>query len=448
MRLSFSMPPMESRVTGDRLTVPLSLEDGGVPGIARSLLNLSSALVLIVIIWASFAEIREFAIAEGALAPTGSEIAVDHLEGGIVEEIMVAEGDIVEAGQPLMRLRAAATNADLRQIEARFASLNLEKIGIDASLTGNEPDFGEAGRAHAGIAANQLDLFRSQRRLETSQEQALRARIAQKKAEIEALSAQRDAVGSQLMIQREQLAMREQVLKEGFTSRKDYLDAQSRFRQAEADLASIGGRLATARQELAEARSRETEASADNRRKLLDDQARIGTELAEARQALAKFRDRSDRLYIRAPVRGAVKELVSLAVGKVISPGQPAARLVPIDGPVVAEVQVHPRDIAYVKPGLRAEVTVTALDPNIFGKFAGHVTRVSPSTFETERGETFYRAIIAIDDDGSGGGAAGTAPTLLPGMVVQANIITGAKSVMRYLLKPVARSLDGALSER
>lgn len=431
-------------VSGERLTVPLALEDGRVPGIARGILNLSSVVVVIAIVWASIAEIRELAIADGALIPTGSEVVLDHLEGGIVEEVLVGEGEIVEAGQPLLRLRAVATTSDLRQIEARITALTFEKTRIDASLSNQTPQFGADGRDNPAIATNQLDLYQNQRELEQSQAGALQARIAQKQAEIEALTGQRDAIGGQLMIQREQLDMRAKVLKAGFTSRKEYLEAQISYRQAEADLASVEGRLAGARQELAEARNRQSEAKADTRKGLLEEQARVAAELAEATESRAKFRDRSERLFVRAPVRGAVKELASLSIGKVIGPGEPAARIVPVGERVVAEVRVLPRDIAYVRSGLEAEVTVTALDPNIFGKFPGHVTRVSPSTFETEKGETYYRAIVEIDPKAD----ASRQTMMVPGMIVQANIVTGSKSVMRYLLKPVVRSLEGALSER
>jgi len=239
--------------------------------------------------------------------------------------------------------------------------------------------------------------------------------------------------------------MRQEMLAEGFTSRKDFLDAQSSFRQAEADLAAINGRLAGAREGVAEARNKALEDKAEARRTLLEDDARISRELAEAEQSLIKFRDRSDRLYIRSPIRGTVKELATKSVGKVLRPGDIAARIVPLADRVVAEVQVSPRDIAYVTPGLDAEITITAIDPSKYGKLRGKVARVSPSTFQTEKGETYYRAVIELDAASLG---ASDFPTLLPGMIVQANIVTGAKSVMRYLLKPVVRSLDRAFAER
>ncbi|VAW17210.1 hypothetical protein MNBD_ALPHA09-1245 [hydrothermal vent metagenome] len=433
------------KISGERLTVPLSMEDGTVPGVVRNLLSLVLVLILAVIIWASFAEVRELAITEGTLVPSGSETVVEHLEGGIVEQVLVTEGQLVEIGAPLMRLRAVATASDLEQLAARTTGLRLEKLRATANLADTPPDFGELGAKFPQIASTQMKIFLSQRELTYSRARASAARVARQKAEIAALKRQSAAIGEQLTIQAEQLAMREEMLREGFTSRKDYLDAQSRFRQAQADLAAIDGALAAAREGLAEAQNRASEDKAEARRALLEDDARISRELVEAEQGLLKFRDRSDRLYIRSPIRGTVKELATQSIGKVLRPGDVAARIVPIGERVVAEVQVRPRDIAYVAPGLDAEITITALDPNVHGKLGGRVTRVSPSTFQTDKGETYYRAVIELETVAKGTSAL---PALLPGMIVQANIVTGAKSVMRYLLKPVVRSLDAAFSER
>jgi len=443
MRL-FSTNPVP-KISGERLTVPLSMEDGTVPGVVRGLLSLCVGLVLVVLIWASFAEIRELAITTGELVPSGSETIVEHLEGGIVDAVLVREGQLVEIGAPLIRLRAVAAASDLEQLAARTASLRIEKLRIAANLKQKSLDFGSLSAKHPDIAAIQKEIFVSQRELERSRKQVSIARIAQKKAEITALINQSTAIDGQLTNQREQLAMREKMLAEGFTSRKDFLDAQSNFRQAEADFAAINGRLAAAREGLAEAMNKASEDKAEARQILLENDARISRDLAEAEQSLLKFRDRSDRLYIRSPIRGTVKELATKSVGKVLRPGDIAARIVPVADRVVAEVQVRPRDIAYVAPGLEAEITVTAIDPGIYGKLSGKVTRVSPSTFQTEKGETYYRAVIELDMASPG---ASDLPVLLPGMIVQANIVTGAKSVMRYLLKPVVRSLDRAFAER
>lgn len=445
MRFGMFKSVDQSRVSGERLTVPLSLEDGTVPGIARGILNFSAVLVLILIVWASFAEMRELAIAQGSLVPSGSEIAVEHLEGGIIEEIMVSEGELVDAGTLLMRLRAVASSSDLEQLTARVTSLKFQNQRIAAGLAGAAPDFGALGTRFPAIAANQHQIYLSQRQLEQSRGKVAAARIDQKKAELAALRIQRESSAQQLEIQREQLSIRQEVLREGFTSRKDFLESKSRFGQARSDLAAIDGRLAASLEALAEAQSYAAETQAEGRRKILEEKARVSTELAEAEQGVRKFQDRNDRLDIRSPIRGAVKELATKGIGKVLRPGDVAARIVPLGDRVIAEVQVQPRDISYVTPGLEAEITVTALDPNIHGKLEGKVARVSPSTFQTEAGETYYRAIIELDTETN---KARKLPVLIPGMVVQANIVTGSKSIMRYLLKPVVRSLDSAFGER
>ena len=169
-------------------------------------------------------------------------------------------------------------------------------------------------------------------------------------------------------------------------------------------------------------------------------------ELAQVRETIAKLQDRVRRLDITAPTRGIVKGLTTRTIGAVIGPGELIVEIVPLDDVLVAEVRISPRDIGHLRIGQSANVKVTTYDPARFGVVEGRLKRVSASTFKDEEGEPFYKGIIELSQ-----AFVGSDPDrnpVLPGMVVDADIVTGSKSLMQYLLKPVYRGLDSAFRER
>jgi HlyD family secretion protein/adhesin transport system membrane fusion protein len=179
---------------------------------------------------------------------------------------------------------------------------------------------------------------------------------------------------------------------------------------------------------------------------LSEERSKIAGELAELKEQISKQKDRVDRLVVRAPRHGIVQELAQRAPGEVVKPGDVVASIVPLDRSIVAEVRVQPDDIGHIKEGDPAEIKLSTFDSAVFGVVKGSVSHLSATTFETAKGELFYKAIITMDQDHVG--HKGAERPILPGMVVEADIITGAKSLVRYLLKPVYRSLDAGFTER
>ncbi len=272
------------------------------------------------------------------------------------------------------------------------------------------------------------------------------ARIAQREAELESLKLGVGNLETQVAILEEQESMRRGLLEKGLVSRIAFLESQRAVEQTRGELISTQGRVAEVTQAKLEAERSllETEARLVDEAKR--DRARALGELEEVRNQISKAEDRVRRLAVRAPVRGLVKGLAVHSVGDVVKPGDPVLEIVPLDDELVAEVEVDPKDIGHVRIGDRAHVRVTTYDPARFGVLEGTVRNISASTFENERGEHFYHATIALDQNYVGN--ANAKHLVLPGMVVNAEIVTGSKSIVRYLLKPVFRSLDTAFSER
>jgi HlyD family secretion protein/adhesin transport system membrane fusion protein len=223
-------------------------------------------------------------------------------------------------------------------------------------------------------------------------------------------------------------------------------DVETLYQQARIQVRESERKLAMAKEALPEAEAALAEADAQARKLWSEELAKASSELAEVKESIRKQTDRVERLVVRAPIRGRVQNLLQRSPGEVVPPGATVLRIVPTGGDLVAEVRVRPEDIADVKEGDKAEVKVSAFDFTRFGKLKGEVSSISATTFETEDHQLFYKAVIRLDPKRS----AGFTPyaRLQPGMTVDADIISGSKSLLRYLLKPVFRGMDVAFSER
>ena len=429
-----------------RLTLPFALEEGRVPGMLSRLLYLASAFVIACVVWGTITEIRELAIAPGQLEPSGSVQIVQHLEGGIVSEILVTEGEIVEAGDPIVRLQPIAANSDLDQLRSRAAALKLQIERQTAALDGRLPDFGATGREFTDLAHDQMQTFEAERENLTQTKDGLVARVEQKLAEIQSLHSEAASLERQLAIDVEQLEIRKKLMEQGFASRAVVLESKRAWERTNSDLIAVRGRLESAQEGLNEARIKLLETDAGFNNRMTEERTRASAELAELSQSLAKQQDRVTRLIVLAPVRGVVQELGPKALGQVLQPAEMVARIVPTDHELIAEVRIEPKDIGHIRIGDTADVKITTFDPARFGSIGGTVNKISASTFHTPEGDPYYKAIIILEENFVRLGTQKHAVS--PGMVVNAEIITGSKSLTRYLLKPIYRAVDIAFSER
>ncbi len=445
-----SIPPSsETPVSVDKrhnLTLPLPLEEGRAPRLFIHTLYLLSGFIAAGIIWATVAQIKELTIATGQLVPVGSVQLVQHLEGGIVAEILVSEGQVVEKDTPLVRFQPAVANSDFGQVNIRTVTLSLQKERLSAMLAGRALNFGQLGVDYPQLAEDQRRLRESQFSQTKEERRTYQSKIEQRLVEIKSLIEQSESLKKQVAIQKEQVEIRKGLLKEGFVSRAVYLEVTRTYEKVRSELITINGRISSTKESLSEAKSVLLEYDANVRKKLNDELAKVSAELAELKLAILKHQDRITRLLISAPVKGIIQELVPKALGEVIKPGDVIARIVPMEQELVAEVRVQPKDIGHISVGNNAEVKITTFDAARFGGISGTVRKISATTFQNERGEPFYKAEIGLAKNNVG--LNNEKHLVLPGMVVNAEIVTGSKSLTRYLLKPVYRSLDIAFSER
>jgi membrane fusion protein, adhesin transport system len=423
--------------------LPLELEDSHPLGVQRSVLRTGSLILVAVAIWAGLTPIRELAVAPGIIQPKGDIRSVQHLEGGIVAEIFHHAGDVVHAGDPIIRFAPDQTGNDLGQLQERLESLQQHRRQLE-QLIASQKDHRSSLPDDAGtLGAIQKAVLETRIDQRNSEHLTLDSRISQRKTEI--ANAEREIVALKRMVEIKTQVFedRSELLKQGLATRRSFFDDQSSLEQAKTQLLIANGRLATAREALNEAQSAFTSSDAEAMRDWSEELSKIAAEIGETEKALAKQQDRFERLVVRAPVDGVIQTLTTKSIGEVIGAGDTFAKIVPLGVPLFAEVQVKPDDIGHVRVGDPAELKVTAFDSAIYGKLKGRIDSISPSSFQRENGDYFFKASVVITEQNLLG-----QPTVAPGMIVSAEIITGAKSFLRYILKPIFKVFGPAFSER
>lgn len=445
-RLVVSAPPPREIASAVRYTLPLELEERVVSRRYSRLIQVMCVAFGVFLAWGSLTPIRELTTGKGQIIPLGQVRSVQHYEGGIVAEVLVWEGEQVNKDQPIMRLQMMQAGSELDALKVRLESLSLRKARIEALLSGQGLAAAPDGTINARLAADQKTLFDAVVEQKLRERQTLATQVDQRRSEIGALENEISKGSEMLNVQKQLMDMRQRLATEGFASRKMLLDAQAAMIQAESSLQSSRGRLDAARDALAQAESRLAQADSDARATWSDELSKVSAEWAETQETLQKYNDRVDRLLVRSPVEGTVLQLSYRTPNEVVKPGDVVARVVPAGEQLQAEVQIQPEEIGHINVNDYAELKLAAYDASVYGKIRGKVIEVSPYTFENEQKKLFYRVRIGFNAADTFGGY--MRPNIQPGLVVDAQIVTGAKSLIHYMLKPIYRGLDAVFAER
>jgi adhesin transport system membrane fusion protein len=437
---------LDLKLFEQRVGQPLELEDGRLRGLWSGTLYAISYAVVGAVVWAAIAEVREVAPTKGELVPAGKIQAVQHFEGGIVEDVLVKAGEEVRAGAPLIRLKSRQVSSDINQLEARLAWLTLEEIRLAAEQTRQKPDFSSHEQAYADFVSHQARTFAANISDRDKIFAALDTRVQSLESEVRALVKEVERAQEELATHDELFRMQSKLVASGGTSQRIYLEFKIAFQRAGTARATVEVRLAESRKDLADAIAEREKAKTKTEKEIADQRAKIVEQRLELTHQIDKLADRFERLLVRSPMDGVVKDIMPKGPGWVVQSGQLIAEIVPKEQDLVAEVRIRPRDIGHIKMGDAAELDVTTYDSTIHGKIAGKVSNLSAASFKDETGQPYFRAEITIDRRSLNDGAARL--HFIPGMLVEANILTGSKSILRYLLKPIYKSLDRAFSER
>lgn len=412
---------------------------------ARILLWSSLLCVLVLLIWASLGYIDEVVRGQGKVVPSRQVQVVQSLDGGVVEEILVRPGQRVDAGQVLLRLDPTRSTASLGENKAETLALKAKAARLEALATG------EPFKAPDDVLKQAPNVVEMERRVWESKTQELQTAISiardqfnQRQQELRETMANRDQAASSCSLTSEELRVTKPLLSSGAVSEVDLLRLQrdvARFcGEAKAAGAQIG-RIQAAIQE-AERKVQESELNARNLARVELSETR--GKLSSLEQGQLALQDRVKLAEVRSPVRGTVNNLMANTVGGVVQPGKDILDIVPMDDTLLLEVQINPKDIGFLHFGQQAEVKFTAYDFAIYGGLAGKVEQIGANTITDEKGNSFYIVKVRTDRAHVGDDSR----PIIPGMQAEVHILTGQRTLMQYLLKPILRAKANAFTER
>lgn len=430
-------------VRADDLILAMELEETRPPATASRLIAALTILVAVGILWSALTPVEEVARSRGAIQPAGDVVAVQHLEGGQVAEILVEDGDLVAAGQPLIRMSPASVQARLEQLTAQRDTLTLS-LARERAIAGHT-GFSGAG-ADPALAEGQTALLAAEEVSAGAQRDVLDAQVAETITRMAALERQIAEARDAAQLATEELRAQEQYLQDGMGTRDRVVRARESAADATQRLVGFEAELSIAREQLAVATLRRGEFDALAQTDRLRSAADILADLTVVEAELRDARDRMERLVVLAPVAGVVTDLKIKAVNSVIGAGAPILQIVPVGDRMVVETQIDPRDIGRIETGQDVAVRVDAFDFATFGALAGKVERISPTTFLAEDGAAFYRVRVGLYQSYFGRPEDGLAVT--PGMTVEADIKAGDRSLLAYLMRPITRGWARSFNER
>jgi len=419
----------------------------GSPKKSNLFLYIIAGLVFSLIGWMSVARLDERTRGVGRVIPSRQIQVVQNLEGGIIKNIRVREGDAVKKGEVLITMddtgvgsSYAESSSVINELRARSVRLAAE-AGIRAFESGApwEEEIKE-------LLRKERRLYKTNVRRKQSEIEVMRERLHQREIELaEAKMNIRMLESSTRMIARE-MELTLPLYKKGLVSELEFIQLKQKALDRNHELESARKKVESINSRIVEAKEQNSELEERYRSEAQEEYNKVMAEIERLNQGRLAIEDRVQRTSVRSPVDGTVKQILINTVGGVVKPGMDILEIVPDEETLVVEAKIKPSDIAFLYPGLKAVVKITAYDFAIYGGLEGRVTHISADTITDERREEYY--LVRIETDRNYLGTEVNKKEIIVGMTAQVDIITGSKTVMAYLLKPILRAKENALGER
>ena len=408
----------------------------------RRLIAVAATGLFLLLTWAAFAQVDEVTRGTGRVIPSSEAQLVQPAEPATIAEILVRGGQSVKRGQLLVRLDDAQSSSELGQLQTEN-----ERLGMRAQRLSQEAQGGSLGCEEGSACSEERSLQQARMATARSREGALGAAVEQRRRDLQEAQATIGALEDSVRLSKEQVQMLEPLARQNIVPQTELLTAQR-------DLVDVQGRLSAARQAAARASASIREAQADLsgaksefRQQALSERSEIPTRIAVNEETIRGAEARQLRNELRSPADGIVNDVQITTIGGFVNAGEKIMQIVPVGDKLLVEARVAPSDIAFIKVGDRANVKVTAYDFSIFGGLRGRVQQISAdSIFDEVERKAYYRVLIETDRSYIRRG--GQRLPIVPGMICDVEIMTGSRSILSYLLKPVSKAFDEALTER
>ncbi len=418
--------------------------------------RLSASILLLVIVgffvgaavWANWAMLDEVTAGQGRVIPSSQVQVIQNLEGGILSDIHVREGAVVDRGQVLLTIDDTQAASKYREDRAKVLALKAAITRLAAESNGRVPEFSADVRAERpDLAERELGLYRARTAELSSAMEVFARQIEQRQQELVELDSRIQQLAGNLELGQEELRMLEPLVESGAGARIDLLRVQRTVNDIAGELENTRQAVPRANSALAEVRRRMDERRAVYRSEVATELTQASGEFAALSEVMASAEDRVRRTEVRSPVDGTVKQININTIGGVVRPGEDLMEVVPLEDNLLVEAQIRPSDIAFLHPGQDAKVKITAYDFAIFGGLEGILEQISADTILDDQGERYYQIRVRTERNFMVDKAGKTLP-IIPGMVAEVDILTGKKSVLQYLMKPLLRAQGRALTER
>ena len=406
-----------------------------------------AVLIAVFLLWACFARLDEVAMAPGEVVPRGQVKTIQHLEGGIIEEIHVREGDTVQEGAPLVQLDLAGTVNNMDELQVRLDNLFLLKARLEAEATGVEPSFpNDVSIRRPQLTSAQRAAYDARARELESSLAVLQGQVTQRDRDMREVQARLRAAQESLELSEKRLAMSDNLLKDNLQAPMDHLEIERDVSSLKGDVASLGEAFPRSRAALNEARERVSELRLKFQREARELLGETEVNIARTEEMMVRATDQETRTTIRSPTNGVVKNMRYNTLGGVVRPGEPILDIVPTEDTLVIEARLNPIDRGFVSSGQKAVVKIDTYDFARYGGLDGEVQSVAPDSTITDGGAAYFKVVVQTDQPWLGDETENR--LIAPGMGATVDIHTGTRTVLEYLLRPVLKMKSEAFRER
>lgn len=395
-------------------------------------------------VWAGTTEIDQHVRGYGRVVPAGRIRTVQHLEGGIIKDILVREGDKVEADQVLFRLASTRAKAEMSEIDIALKSMYIRLARLDAEINDHETiNFDrELIEKFPEMVDSETKLFLTRKAEIKERLDGLQKRMKQKVLKLDELEETAKNLIKERKAASEQLSIKHGLRQSGAISRSQYLEAESRVLDFDTRVAKVEKEIPIIKTELAEIVNLLEETRQNWKSRVNEERGEVKVEIEKYNERLRSYTDAFDRTEIVAPIMGIINRVSVNTIGGVVQAGQALAEIIPIEETLVVEGRISTNDRGKVWPGLDAVAKITAYDFTVYGGISGKLTYISPDSFIDNHNQEYYKIRVMLDR-----AKVGLEKPVYPGMTVDINIMAGKITILHSLLRPLWDVQENALKE-
>lgn len=400
--------------------------------------------IFLFILWGAFTKLDELVKGEGKVVPSSHLQVLQSLDGGIVKQIMVREGEMVKSGQPLVQIDSTRFVSSVRENQAQNVALAARAERLNALLENRAFNIPKApSKEVAEVYAQEHRYYETAKFEMQTQVSIARQQLSQRQQELGEIKAKREQAKQLLESSKYELSITKPLLKSGAVSEVDLLRLERDVSKNEGEIAQATAQISRIEASIQEASRKIEQVELEARNNMRKDLSETMAKLNALTAGSVGLEDKVNQSVIRSPMNGLVKRLLVNTVGGVVTPGKDIIEVVPSEEALILEAKIAPRDIAFIRPGQHANIKFTAYDFSIYGGMDAHVESVGADSITDEKGNTFFIVRLHTKQREFRDGL-----PVIPGMQAEVDVITGKKSVLSYLLKPILRARQVALTER